>query len=121
MGGSTGGTAIALAIGHPHLNFIVQDLPAVLEGVEDTLPADLSPHVKARIQFQPYSFLDEQTVKNADIYLFRQVFHNWPDKYCVTILQNLVPALKPGAKIVVNGYIMPESGDMTSAVEKTFR
>ena len=59
----------------------------------------------------PYNFLTEQQpVKNADVYFFRWVLHNWADRYCTKILRNLIPALKPGAKIVVNDIVLPEAG-----------
>ncbi|KAF2826579.1 hypothetical protein CC86DRAFT_292023, partial [Ophiobolus disseminans] len=36
------------------------------------------------------------------------ILHDWPAKYCIQILQALVPALKPGARIVLMEGIVPE-------------
>ena len=121
IGGSTGHIAIALATAHPYLNLIVQDMPAVIQGAEERLPADLPSEVKARIQFKAQSFFTEQSVKDADIYIFRQIFHNWPDAYCLKILHNLIPALKKGARVLVNDFIMPEAGTLGIMREKTIR
>lgn len=54
-----------------------------------------------------YSDFFTQQPVTADVYYFRSIFHNWADKYCIRILQNLVPALKPGARIVIHERILP--------------
>jgi hypothetical protein len=43
----------------------------------------------------------------ADVYYFRSIFHNWADKYCIRILQKLIPALKKGARIIIHERILP--------------
>lgn len=49
----------------------------------------------------------------ADVYYLRWILHNWPDKYCVEILRNLRPALKPGAMIVIHEQVLPtDIGEM---------
>lgn len=57
----------------------------------------------------PHDLFDEQPVKNADIYYFRNVFHNWPDQQCHDILRNLIPALKPGAHILIDDFGLQEA------------
>lgn len=37
---------------------------------------------------RPSDFFTEQTI-TADVYYFKSIFHNWADKYCIKILQNL--------------------------------
>lgn len=66
-------------------------------------------------------FFSVQPVRDADIYFFRCVFHNWSDKYSVKILQNLIPALKPGAKVLVNDLVMPEPNTLVPTVERIAR
>lgn len=98
----------------PHLNFLIQDLPDVLGARGSS--ADVSP----RLKFMPHSFMDVQTVV-ADVYLFRWIMHDWSDRYCVTILQNLIPSLKKGAKVVIMDAILPEPGAAPKVVEKFVR
>ena len=106
IGGSHGLIAIELARRFPRLNYIVQDLDT-REG-EAKLPSD----VADRIRFQPYDFLAaEQPLQKADVYFFRAVFHNFPDPKAIIILRNLIPALKPGAKIVINDVLIPVVGE----------
>ncbi|EMR87652.1 putative o- protein [Botrytis cinerea BcDW1] len=74
VGGSKGSISILLAKNFPTLNFIVQDLPGVIEGAESKLDATIA----ERVSFQGRDFFTPQTVV-ADAYLFRWIFHNWPD------------------------------------------
>lgn len=46
------------------------------------------------------------------------MFHNWPDKYCIRILKGLIPALQPGAKIVLQEPYMPPALTMTPGLER---
>jgi hypothetical protein len=57
-----------------------------------------------------HDFFTPQAVKNADVYLYRWIFHNWDDEKSISILRNLIPALKKGVKIVVNDGCLPVPG-----------
>ncbi|KAF7937469.1 uncharacterized protein EAE98_001783 [Botrytis deweyae] len=117
VGGSHGFACTRLAKAFPDLNFIIQDLPPVVEAGAKTVPSELSDKIK----FMAYDFLKEQPVKNADIYFFRWIFHNWSDKYCIQILRNQIPALKKGARIVINDNVLPEPGTMPRWREERLR
>lgn len=56
-----------------------------------------------------HALFDPQTVQ-ADAYLFRMVFRNWGNKYSLQILKAQIPALRPGAKILIQDACMPEPG-----------
>ena len=117
VGGSNSFVSIALAEAYPNLSLIVQDLPSVVIDLEPTLPAAVRPRVK----FMAYDFLTEQSVKDADVYLFRWIFHNWSDKYTATIIRILISALKPGARVVIMDNVLPEPGILTNAIESRLR
>ncbi|KAI1473787.1 putative hydroxyindole O-methyltransferase [Daldinia eschscholtzii] len=104
MGGAHGEVAIALAHKYPTMEIVVQDKPEVIEGLKKCIPAEL----KHRIKGMEHDFFTIQPVRSADVYFFRWVFHNWSDKYCVKILQSLVPSLKKGLRIVINDLCVPE-------------
>ena len=95
----------------------MQDLPPVVAGASAKVPEDLS----TRVTFMPHDFMTEQPVKGADAYLFRWIFHNWSDKYCLKILRNLIPALKAGARVVVQDNCLPEPGTLPFAEEAKIR
>ena len=117
VGGSEGKYSTALAQAFPDLNFIIQDLPEVVKAIESKpRPADL----KDRIQFMPHSMFEEQPI-SADIYLFRWIFHDWPDAYVVKILTQLVPAMKTGARVLISEVILPEPNTLPLLQEKKVR
>lgn len=116
MGGSHGQAMMAVAEKYPHLHFLVQDLPATI----DAHPA-VPEMLQGRVEFAAHDFFTPQPARNADAYFFRWIFHNWPDKYCVRILQNLVPALKPGARIIVNEWVLPEANSVSSRTNRAMR
>ncbi|KAF2972996.1 hypothetical protein GQX73_g664 [Xylaria multiplex] len=117
VGGSQGHVCFAVARAFPSLSFVVQDLESVITTAAKEIPRD----VAARVKFMAHDFLTEQPVHNADVYIFRWIFHNWSDKNCIRILRNLIPALKPGAKIIVNDNVLPQPGSISKWQEKKLR
>lgn len=95
----------------------MQDLPKVVAGGPGKVPAEL----QDRITFEAHDFYTEQTVKNADVYFFRWICHNQSDKYGVRMLQALIPALKPGARIVINDNCLKPVGEEDPWDEKITR
>ncbi|KAI2635108.1 S-adenosyl-L-methionine-dependent methyltransferase [Xylaria nigripes] len=110
VGGSHGGIATSIAERFPHMKCYVQDLPDTVAVGASKLPA----HLKDRVTFVAHDFFSEQPIK-ADVYYFRSIFHNWSDKYCVKILQNLVPALEKGARVLIHDRILPPFESMSTA------
>ncbi|KAJ5164251.1 uncharacterized protein N7500_006081 [Penicillium coprophilum] len=117
VGGGIGHIARALADHCPTIQCIVQDRPEVISQAEETLPADL----QDRIRFQAHDFFQPQPVHGADVYLLRHVLHDWSNKYARKILQALIPALKPGAKVVLNDRIIPGYGEAHYLKEREAR
>ena len=107
LGGSHGDAMIAVAKRFTTLRFIVQDLPQVIDS-RPPLPSELD----GSISFMSHDFFTPQPVKGAKVYFFRWIFHNWPDAYCVSVLQNLISALEPGAQLIINDICLPEPGTL---------
>ena len=116
VGGSRGFQCLAIARSFPDLHFVVQDLPEMIAGANNTVPTN----VESRISFMEHDFFTEQPV-SADIYLFRIIFHNWSDANVVKILKATVPAMKSGARVVVNDYLIPEPGILPPIREREVR
>lgn len=109
VGGSRGKLCEAFLRKYPGIDMaIVEDLPEVTKkNLESQAPED----VGDRIKYQSYDFFTDQIVKNADVYVFRTVIHDWPDSYAIRILRNQIPALKTGARILINDIcIRPHEG-----------
>lgn len=96
IGGSHGLVSQDIAKAFPSLRFVVQDLPKVVEDAKAKLPEEF----KDRVTFMAHDMFAEQPIKDADVYYFRWIFHDWSDKYCIKILKSLIPALKSGARIM---------------------
>jgi demethylsterigmatocystin 6-O-methyltransferase len=45
----------------------------------------------------------------ARFYYLRRIFHDYPDEKCITILQNLLPALGSGSQILIDEMVLPDS------------
>jgi hypothetical protein len=101
IGGSAGHDDAVLARKFPNLKIIVQDLPEVAPVFEKEFPKDL----RSRVSFQKHNMFEPQPVVGADIYVFKWIFHDWPDAESLAILRALIPALKPGARIVFIDYV----------------
>ncbi|KAK4500835.1 hypothetical protein PRZ48_009027 [Zasmidium cellare] len=114
IGGSHGGMSVDLAKAFPKLKFVVQDLPEVIDEASAKLPEE----VDGRVQFMAHDFFVEQPVKDADVYFMRFILHNWSDKYCLKILRALIPALKSGAKIVLNEQCLQDSKDVSPKYDR---
>lgn len=116
MGGGRGHIAMALAKRFDNLTFLIQDIPQIVDGADADVPESL----RNRIRFAPHDMFAPQTAE-ADVYYLRWILHNWSDKYCRLILQALIPALKKGARVLVQDTCMPEPGDIPLWREKDLR
>ena len=121
VGGSRGHVSAFLAQSFPDISFIVQDLPSTTLDAEPAPSYVLPEDMKARVRIMEHDFFNPQPVEGADVYLFRFVFHNWSDGYCVKILRALLPAMRPGVKVVVNDHCMPEAGALGLLRERRIR
>ncbi|KAI5920332.1 S-adenosyl-L-methionine-dependent methyltransferase [Camillea tinctor] len=115
IGGSRGHISLALARQFDNLSLIVQDMEKMVENA--TVPEEL----QERMRFMAHDLFAPQPVQGADVYFLRWVLHNWSDKYCILILRALVPALKCGAKIIIQETLMPEPGTVAMWKEKNLR
>ncbi|PSN71812.1 sterigmatocystin 8-O-methyltransferase [Corynespora cassiicola Philippines] len=116
VGGARGHVAMALAEKFEGLRFLVQDMAQVVAGAEE----EVAEEVRGRIAFEAHDLFVPQTVE-ADVFYLRWILHNWSDKYCVMILQALVPVLKPGGRVLIQDTLMPEPGGMASWKEMDLR
>lgn len=117
IGGSHGFVCVALAKKFPQLSFVVQDMPKTVADGPSKIPAEF----KNKIEFQAHDFYTEQPIKDAAVYFFRWICHNQSDKYGTKMLQALVPAMKKGARIVINDNCLPKPNTADPWDEKITR
>ncbi|KAI0100071.1 putative O-methyltransferase [Nemania sp. FL0031] len=113
VGGSEGDAAFAIADKYRDIQLIVQEVPEVVE-ISKEQPG-------LNVKFMAHDFFKEQPVKNADVYLYRWILHNWPDKYCIQILNSLIPALKPGARVLIMDFLMPPPLVLPNSIDRKLR
>jgi hypothetical protein len=114
VGGAAGHDSIKLAAAHPNLRCIVQDF----ERLHADFQAACPPELKCRVSFQAHNFWEEQPVKGADVYMFKRILHDYSHKYASKILAQIVPAMKPGSRIIVMDGLLPPRGAMPWYLER---
>lgn len=115
VGGSHGSVICQILRKYPTIHAVVEDLPEVVAN------AQVPPDLEQRLNFRAHDFFAEQPVRGADVYFLRSIFHDWPDQYGIRILRNLIPALKPGARVVLNEACLPETGQLSHYQEQELR
>lgn len=98
VGGGQGQMAQHLAKTFPTARVFVEDINV-----------DTSAHV-GQVGFIAHDFFTEQPVKHADVYLLRNVLHNWRNEDVHRVFGALVPAMSPSSRIVVHDWCMAHPG-----------
>ena len=117
VGGGSGDVSIGLKSRLPSARFIVQDASEAACRQGERISAELG----IDITFAPYDFRSPQPVQGADIYYFRNVFHNWPDKNCIDILRNQICSLKGNARLIIDDFTLHEPGTLSAVEERKRR
>lgn len=119
VGGSNGDLCKSLLRAYPGIErAIVEDLPEVT-ALNATKRAAAPPEAvdfADRLEYRAYNFFNQQEAANADVFIFRTVLHDWPDSYVVQILRNQIPALRVGARILINDICIAASPQNMSTV-----
>ncbi|KAF7880104.1 uncharacterized protein EAF02_007741 [Botrytis sinoallii] len=118
VGGSSGFLSVELAKKYPELNFVVEDYK---KNVEQGA-AQLSSELTNRVKFLQHNFFDPQPVTGAEVYVLRHICHDWSHENSVKIIRQIVPAMKPGSKILlVEIVVSPSNRSMSSIAERYLR
>jgi C-methyltransferase len=104
LGGGQGSLVRDLLNHHPHLRGVLFDIePAVAHAVPELREAPLAD----RCSLVPGDAF-ESIPDGADAYVLRNVLHMWDDEKCVKVLENLVRAAAPGARVFVLEMVVPD-------------
>lgn len=103
IGGGEGHDLLAFKARYPDHpgRLVLEDLPKVIDRVAEAQPG---------IEVLSHDFFTTQPIKAARAYYFRTVLHDWPDSYCHKILQNVIDAMGPDSKILLNEIVLAEKG-----------
>lgn len=83
--------------------FIVQDLPSTFEAVREP---------PAGVEFMSYDMFTPQPIRDAYVYHYRHIFHDWNDEDASRFLKQVVDILwerqRPGAKLLLVDLVLPD-------------
>lgn len=102
IGGGTGALVAGILLEHPELRGIVFDIPG---GLVETAAYLAEQRVSDRCQIVEGSFLE--SVPAADIYLLKDILHDWDDEHATQILMQCRRAINPGGRLMIVERVAP--------------
>jgi hypothetical protein len=103
IGGSMGDLLLAVLDHYPDTHGILFDLPPVIEGAAPRVASSV--HAD-RVELVGGSFFD--SVPAADLYLMKQILHDWDDAEAAQILATVRRAMPHGARLAVVDHILSD-------------
>lgn len=103
VGGGQGAFIAAVLQAHSGLHGVLFDQQHVVDGAAPTLEAV---GVSARCERIGGDFF-APPLPSGDLFLLRQVIHDWDDARSIAILRNCAQALAPGGKVLVIEALIP--------------
>jgi hypothetical protein len=96
---------------NPHLRGVLFDLPEVVAGAEPLLEQS---GVADRCRVVGGSFFEE-VVAGGDVYVMKQIIHDWDDERSLAILGNCRKAMKPSARLLLVESVIPSGPEPAHA------
>ncbi len=104
VGGATGNMLGHILKRHPQPRGILFDRPHVVTEA----PALLRGHgVEDRVVIEHGNFF-ERVPAGGDAYILSHIIHDWNEEQCLTILGNCRKGMKPGARLLIVEFVLPE-------------
>lgn len=104
VGGATGNMLAHVLTRHPQPTGILFDRPHVVTEAPALLRAR---GVDSRVSIEHGDFF-ENVPAGGDAYVLSHIIHDWNEAQCLTILGNCRKAMKPGAKLLIVEFVLPE-------------
>lgn len=102
IGGGTGALVAGVLLAHPELKGIVFDIPG---GLGETAAYLAERRLADRCQILEGSFFD--SVPSADVYLLKDILHDWDDERSTQILTVCRRAINPGCRLMIVERVAP--------------
>jgi hypothetical protein len=97
VAGGIGTLLVGVLKARPQLDGILVDGPGVLKEAEGHLA---EAGVRDRVELSEGNFFESVTAK-ADVYVMKDVLHDWDDERCLKILKTVRAAMPTGSKLVL--------------------
>lgn len=105
VGGGRGLLLSEVLLRHPHLRGVVCDNAGLAPMAQEIFEAR---GVADRAGFVAGSFF-ESVPEGHDVYLLKNILHDWGDAECVRILATVRRAMRPGSRVVVVEHLLGHS------------
>ncbi|KAJ3513294.1 hypothetical protein NLJ89_g3022 [Agrocybe chaxingu] len=110
VGGGVGAASLPIARKYPELHIVLQDLPPVIEDAKKVWSEELpNALTSGHATLEVHDFFTPQPHKGADVFILKQILHDWADPSCVKILTQLREAASPNTTLVLMESLMPFS------------
>ncbi|KNB51519.1 methyltransferase [Streptomyces caatingaensis] len=110
VAGGQGGLLRDVLLRHPGLDGVLFDRPGTVE--RHLLDVD---ELKGRWRVEGGDVFDG-VPPGGDVYLLKNILHNWSDEDCLRILGSVRRAAAPGSRLLVIDAVLPEDGSPHPAV-----
>jgi hypothetical protein len=97
VGGGVGALLAGILESRPGLRGVCVDAPGVLEQADTYLR---EAGLRERVELTPGDMF-ERVEADADVYLMRNILHDWDDERCARLLTTIRAAMPSGARLVV--------------------
>jgi O-methyltransferase domain/Dimerisation domain len=104
VGGATGNMLAHILARYPQPRGVLFDRPHVVTEAPALLRAR---GVEDRVLIERGNFF-ESVPAGGDVYILSHIIHDWSEEQCLTILGNCRKAMKPGAKLLIVEFVLPE-------------
>jgi hypothetical protein len=111
VGGAQGTLIAALLRANPKLAGVLLELPHVVPGAKAAIAALA---LADRCEVVAGDFF-KAVPAAADLYVLKQVLHDWDDGQCQAILGNCARAMSPKGRVVIVEMVIPDDGSPTAA------
>jgi hypothetical protein len=110
IGGSSGALLLRVLEAYPDAKGVLFDLPGVIAQAAPTIESSA---FADRIDLVGGSFFEQ--VPAADLYLLKQVLHDWTDEECLCILRTIRRSITSGGRLAVIDHLLAERPEPTEA------
>jgi C-methyltransferase len=104
VGGGHGPLLASILAAAPDSQGVLYDLPVVVSDAPNVLCKN---NVVDRVRIEAGSFFD-RVPGGGDVYVLKNIIHDWPDEKAVQILRNVRAAAGPGATVLLVELVIPD-------------
>lgn len=104
LGGGRGMLLAGILKAHPRLRGAVMDSPHVVERAKSYLDGH---GLGGRVDIVPCDFF-EHVPSGCDVYVMKDILHDWNDRNSLAILRNVRKSLPPGGRILIVELLVEE-------------